>query len=155
MPCVIWWIPAPQGIRARETLQKGLEKAIQEKLQNTQGKDYADALDILIESGKEHGKELTMQELKVNVLPATPLSSGLGLPAQQSMGWSRVDFLGAELRWSVRAGGLQCVAGAAGEPCPGGARCQQAGCFPSGCIHHTQSLLKSISTGYQKTVQAC
>ncbi|XP_029819586.1 cytochrome P450 26B1 [Manacus vitellinus] len=54
-----------RGIRARETLQKGLEKAIQEKLQNTQGKDYADALDILIESGKEHGKELTMQELKL------------------------------------------------------------------------------------------
>ncbi|RMC01320.1 hypothetical protein DUI87_22109 [Hirundo rustica rustica] len=57
-----------RGIRARETLQKGLEKAIQEKLQNTQGKDYADALDILIESGKEHGKELTMQELKDGTL---------------------------------------------------------------------------------------
>ncbi|KAM3672975.1 cytochrome P450 26B1 isoform X1 [Ammospiza nelsoni] len=57
-----------KGIRARETLQKGLEKAIQEKLQNTQGKDYADALDILIESGKEHGKELTMQELKDGTL---------------------------------------------------------------------------------------
>lgn len=55
----------PQGIRAREALQKGLEKAIREKLQNTQGKDYSDALDLLIESGKEHGKELTMQELKV------------------------------------------------------------------------------------------
>uniref|UniRef100_A0A8V0YZR5 Cytochrome P450 family 26 subfamily B member 1 n=1 Tax=Gallus gallus TaxID=9031 RepID=A0A8V0YZR5_CHICK len=57
-----------KGIRARETLQRGLEKAIQEKLQNTQGKDYADALDILIESGKEHGKELTMQELKDGTL---------------------------------------------------------------------------------------
>lgn len=65
-------VPAPQGIRARETLQKGLEKAIQEKLQNTQGKDYADALDILIESGKEHGKELTMQELKVKIFPRPP-----------------------------------------------------------------------------------
>ncbi|XP_056408726.1 cytochrome P450 26B1 isoform X1 [Hyla sarda] len=53
-----------RGIRARETLLKGLEKAIQEKLQNTQGKDYTDALDVLIESGKEHGNELTMQELK-------------------------------------------------------------------------------------------
>ncbi|XP_065256681.1 cytochrome P450 26B1-like [Emys orbicularis] len=51
-----------RGIRAWEILQKGLEKAIREKLQNTQGKDYSDALDILIESGKEHGKELTMQE---------------------------------------------------------------------------------------------
>ncbi|XP_073505617.1 cytochrome P450 26B1 [Phyllobates terribilis] len=53
-----------RGIQARETLLKGLEKAIQEKLQNTQGKDYTDALDVLIESGKEHGNELTMQELK-------------------------------------------------------------------------------------------
>lgn len=55
----------PQGIQARQTLQKGLEKAIREKLQCTQGKDYSDALDILIESSKEHGKEMTMQELKV------------------------------------------------------------------------------------------
>lgn len=46
-------------------MQKGLERAIREKLQNTQGQDYSDALDLLIESGKEHGKELTMQELKV------------------------------------------------------------------------------------------
>lgn len=60
----------PQGIQARQTLQKGLEKAIREKLQCTQGKDYADALDILIESSKEHGKEMTMQELKVG--PPTP-----------------------------------------------------------------------------------
>ena len=45
----------PQGIQARQTLQKGLEKAIREKLQCTQGKDYSDALDILIESSKEHG----------------------------------------------------------------------------------------------------
>lgn len=34
-------------------------------MQCTQGKDYSDALDILIESSKEHGKEMTMQELKV------------------------------------------------------------------------------------------
>ncbi|KAL7975893.1 hypothetical protein Chor_011808 [Crotalus horridus] len=57
-----------KGIRAREILQKGLEKAIREKLQNSQGKDYLDALDLLIESGKEHGKELTMQELKDGTL---------------------------------------------------------------------------------------
>ena len=56
---------SPQGIQARQILQKGLEKAIREKLQCTQGKDYSDALDILIESSKEHGKEMTMQELKV------------------------------------------------------------------------------------------
>lgn len=59
---------SPQGIQARQTLQKGLEKAIREKLQCTQGKDYSDALDILIESSKEHGKEMTMQELKVGNL---------------------------------------------------------------------------------------
>ncbi|XP_044284953.1 cytochrome P450 26B1 isoform X2 [Varanus komodoensis] len=57
-----------KGIRAREVLQKSLEKAIREKLQSTQGKDYSDALDLLIESGKEHGKELTMQELKDGTL---------------------------------------------------------------------------------------
>uniref|UniRef100_A0A7N4PZT9 Cytochrome P450 family 26 subfamily B member 1 n=1 Tax=Sarcophilus harrisii TaxID=9305 RepID=A0A7N4PZT9_SARHA len=57
-----------RGIQARHTLQKGLEKAIREKLQSTQGKDYADALDILIESSKEHGKEMTMQELKDGTL---------------------------------------------------------------------------------------
>ncbi|KAL0621523.1 Cytochrome P450 26B1 [Plecturocebus cupreus] len=53
-----------RGIQARQILQKGLEKAIREKLQCTQGKDYSDALDLLIESSKEHGKEMTMQELK-------------------------------------------------------------------------------------------
>ncbi|XP_014396406.1 PREDICTED: cytochrome P450 26B1, partial [Myotis brandtii] len=57
-----------RGIQARQTLQKGLEKAIREKLQCTQGKDYSDALDILIESSKEHGKEMTMQELKDGTL---------------------------------------------------------------------------------------
>ncbi|KAK6493413.1 cytochrome P450 26B1-like [Huso huso] len=57
-----------KGIRARDTLQKGIEKAIREKLQSSQGKDYADALDILIESGKEHGNELSMQELKESTI---------------------------------------------------------------------------------------
>ncbi|MBN3277732.1 CP26B protein, partial [Polyodon spathula] len=59
-----------KGIRARDTLQKGIEKAIRVKLQSTQGKDYADALDILIDSGKEHGNELSMQELKSVVFAA-------------------------------------------------------------------------------------
>ncbi|KAK1175133.1 cytochrome P450 26B1-like [Acipenser oxyrinchus oxyrinchus] len=57
-----------KGIRARDTLQKGIEKAIREKLQSSQGKDYVDALDILIESGKEHGNELSMQELKESTI---------------------------------------------------------------------------------------
>ncbi|XP_012677601.1 cytochrome P450 26B1 [Clupea harengus] len=53
-----------KGIRARDTLQKMIEKAIREKPLCTQGKDYADALDVLMESAKENGAELTMQELK-------------------------------------------------------------------------------------------
>lgn len=54
-----------QGIRARDTLQKSIEKAIREKPLCSQGKDYSDALDVLMESAKENGTELTMQELKV------------------------------------------------------------------------------------------
>lgn len=76
-----------QGIQARQTLQKGLEKAIREKLQCTQGKDYSDALDILIESSKEHGKEMTMQELKVRGLPSGQQCpcSNLGQPLSDSI----------------------------------------------------------------------
>lgn len=73
--------PHHQGIQARQILQKGLEKAIREKLQCTQGKDYSDALDILIESSKEHGKEMTMQELKVGA--ASPLG-GTSAPGSVS-----------------------------------------------------------------------
>lgn len=72
---------SPQGIQARQILQKGLEKAIREKLQCTQGKDYSDALDILIESSKEHGKEMTMQELKVGA--ASPVG-GMSTPGSVS-----------------------------------------------------------------------
>lgn len=54
-----------QGIRARDSLQKSIEKAIREKPLCSQGKDYSDALDVLMESAKENGTELTMQELKV------------------------------------------------------------------------------------------
>ena len=75
----------PQGIQARQTLQKGLEKAIREKLQCTQGKDYADALDILIESSKEHGKEMTMQELKVGP-PPNPGSARARTPPRACTG---------------------------------------------------------------------
>lgn len=89
----------PQGIQARQILQKGLEKAIREKLQCTQGKDYSDALDILIESSKEHGKEMTMQELKVSPpsSPRTPpdwdrgwaISTHLCLPLTMLSAWWR------------------------------------------------------------------
>ncbi|XP_039607859.1 cytochrome P450 26B1 [Polypterus senegalus] len=53
-----------KGIQARDILQKSIEKSILEKLQCNHGKDYADALDVLIESSREHGQELCMQELK-------------------------------------------------------------------------------------------
>lgn len=64
-----------QGIRARDTLQKCIEKAIREKPLRSQGKDYSDALDVLMESAKENGTELTMQELKVTRQKNTPASS--------------------------------------------------------------------------------
>ncbi|KAK3546520.1 hypothetical protein QTP70_026375, partial [Hemibagrus guttatus] len=57
-----------KGIRARDTLQKAIEKAIREKPLCTQGKDYADALDVLLESAKENGTELSMQELKESTI---------------------------------------------------------------------------------------
>ncbi|XP_061439676.1 cytochrome P450 26B1 isoform X2 [Rhineura floridana] len=93
-----------KGIRAREALQKGLEKAIREKLQNTQGKDYSDALDILIESGKEHGKELTMQELKDGTLElifaayATTASASTSLIMQLLKHSAVLEKLREELR---------------------------------------------------------
>ncbi|GCC40776.1 hypothetical protein chiPu_0024563, partial [Chiloscyllium punctatum] len=51
-------------MRARDNLHKYLEKAISEKLQCKEDKDYSDAMDILIDSAREQGKELTLQELK-------------------------------------------------------------------------------------------
>ncbi|NXU70386.1 CP26C protein, partial [Oreotrochilus melanogaster] len=41
-----------------------MEKAIQEKLLRNNPEDHSDALDFIINSAKEHGKEFTMQELK-------------------------------------------------------------------------------------------
>ncbi|XP_023693944.1 cytochrome P450 26B1 isoform X1 [Paramormyrops kingsleyae] len=57
-----------RGIRARDALQKAIEKAIREKPLCSQGKDYTDALDVLIESSNENGMELTMQELKESTI---------------------------------------------------------------------------------------
>lgn len=54
-----------QGIKARDTLHKFMEKAVQEKLQRNNPEDHSDALDFMMNSAKEHGKEFTMQELKV------------------------------------------------------------------------------------------
>ncbi|XP_017581543.1 PREDICTED: cytochrome P450 26C1 isoform X2 [Corvus brachyrhynchos] len=57
-----------QGIKARDTLHKFMEKAIQEKLQRNNPEDHSDALDFIMNSAKEHGKELTMQELKESAI---------------------------------------------------------------------------------------
>ncbi|KAM6415545.1 cytochrome P450 26C1 [Rhynochetos jubatus] len=53
-----------KGIKARDMLHKFMEKAILEKLQRNNPEDHSDALDFIINSAKEHGKEFTMQELK-------------------------------------------------------------------------------------------
>ncbi|NXE53013.1 CP26C protein, partial [Casuarius casuarius] len=53
-----------KGIKARDMLHEYMEKAIQEKLQKNNSEDHSDALDFIINSAKEHGKEFTMQELK-------------------------------------------------------------------------------------------
>lgn len=58
-----------QGIKARDMLHEFMEKAIQEKLQRNNPEDDSDALDFIINSAKEHGKEFTMQELKVRRTP--------------------------------------------------------------------------------------
>ncbi|KAM4774801.1 cytochrome P450 26C1 [Cyanocitta cristata] len=57
-----------KGIKARDTLHKFMEKAIQEKLQRNNPEDHSDALDFIMNSAKEHGKELTMQELKESAI---------------------------------------------------------------------------------------
>ncbi|XP_065494965.1 cytochrome P450 26C1 [Caloenas nicobarica] len=57
-----------KGIKARDTLHEFMEKAIQEKLQRNNPEDHSDALDFIINSAKEHGKEFTMQELKESAI---------------------------------------------------------------------------------------
>ncbi|XP_069467463.1 cytochrome P450 26C1 [Ambystoma mexicanum] len=57
-----------KGIKARNTLHEYMEKAITEKLQNNEPGGDSDALDFMINSAKEHGKEFTMQELKESAI---------------------------------------------------------------------------------------
>ncbi|NXR05095.1 CP26C protein, partial [Sagittarius serpentarius] len=57
-----------KGIKARDMLHDFMEKAIQEKLQRNNPEDHGDALDFIINSAKEHGKEFTMQELKESAI---------------------------------------------------------------------------------------
>lgn len=65
----------PQGIKARDMLHEFMERAIQEKLQQAMSEEHSDALDFIINSAKEHGKEFTMQELKVTAAPRSSLLS--------------------------------------------------------------------------------
>ncbi|OXB72255.1 UNVERIFIED_CONTAM: hypothetical protein H355_012679 [Colinus virginianus] len=56
------------GIKARDMLHEFMERAIQEKLQRASSEEHSDALDFIINSAKEHGKEFTMQELKESAI---------------------------------------------------------------------------------------
>ncbi|XP_012987903.1 cytochrome P450 26B1 [Esox lucius] len=93
-----------KGVRARDTLQKGIEKAIREKPLCSMGKDYSDALDILLESAKENGTELSMQELKEATLElifasfATTASASTSLIMQLLRHPSVLEKLREELR---------------------------------------------------------
>ncbi|XP_053927560.1 cytochrome P450 26C1 [Cuculus canorus] len=57
-----------KGIKARDMLHEFMENAIREKLQRNNPEDHNDALDFIIKSAKEHGKEFTMQELKESAI---------------------------------------------------------------------------------------
>ncbi|XP_067899392.1 cytochrome P450 26B1-like isoform X2 [Heterodontus francisci] len=53
-----------KGIRARDRLHQYFEKVIEDMLQSSSYKEYSTALSILINSSKEHGTEMSIQELK-------------------------------------------------------------------------------------------
>lgn len=55
-----------QGIKAREILHTSMEKIIEEKMERQQAdEEYHDAFDYMLSSSKEHGHQLSVQELKV------------------------------------------------------------------------------------------
>uniref|UniRef100_A0A8D2DDI6 Cytochrome P450 26B1 n=1 Tax=Sciurus vulgaris TaxID=55149 RepID=A0A8D2DDI6_SCIVU len=143
-----------QGIQARQILQKGLEKAIREKLQCTQGKDYSDALDILIESSKEHGKEMTMQELKDGTLElifaayATTASASTSLIMQLLKHPAVLEKLREELR-------AQGILHSGGCPCEGSLRLDTlSGLRYLDCvIKEVMRLFTPISGGYRTVLQ--
>ncbi|KAM6996899.1 LOW QUALITY PROTEIN: cytochrome P450 26C1 [Tautogolabrus adspersus] len=54
-----------KGIKAREILHTNMEKIIEEKTERPQADgDYHDAFDYMLSSAKEHGHQLSIQELK-------------------------------------------------------------------------------------------
>uniref|UniRef100_A0A2R9AHR1 Cytochrome P450 26B1 n=1 Tax=Pan paniscus TaxID=9597 RepID=A0A2R9AHR1_PANPA len=143
-----------RGIQARQILQKGLEKAIREKLQCTQGKDYSDALDLLIESSKEHGKEMTMQELKDGTLElifaayATTASASTSLIMQLLKHPTVLE----KLRDELRAHG---ILHSGGCPCEGTLRLDTlSGLRYLDCvIKEVMRLFTPISGGYRTVLQ--
>ncbi|XP_077311332.1 cytochrome P450 26C1 [Lithobates pipiens] len=57
-----------KGINARKTLHQYMEEAIKDKITRRDPELCEDALDYLIDSAKENGKELNMQELKESAI---------------------------------------------------------------------------------------
>ncbi|XP_061830677.1 cytochrome P450 26C1 [Nerophis lumbriciformis] len=54
-----------KGIKAREILHSNMEKIIEEKMERQQAQDeHLDAFDYMLSSAKEHGQDLSIQELK-------------------------------------------------------------------------------------------
>ncbi|XP_045920973.1 cytochrome P450 26B1 [Micropterus dolomieu] len=54
-----------KGIKAREILHTSMEKIIEEKMERQQAdEEYHDAFDYMLSSSKEHGHQLSVQELK-------------------------------------------------------------------------------------------
>ncbi|XP_032808017.1 cytochrome P450 26B1-like [Petromyzon marinus] len=53
-----------KGLKARKVLHGYLDKLLRDKLERPEFKESQDAMDILISSAKEHGKEMSMLELK-------------------------------------------------------------------------------------------
>lgn len=74
-------LPVHQGIRARDQLYQHLDEAIAEKLPEEQRAEPRDALHLIINSARELGQELSVQELKVG--DGRPLLSPLTLLPQK------------------------------------------------------------------------
>ncbi|XP_056148249.1 cytochrome P450 26C1 [Lampris incognitus] len=53
-----------KGIKAREILHANMEQIIEEKMRRQQAEEYCDAFDYIVHSAKEHGHQLSTQELK-------------------------------------------------------------------------------------------
>uniref|UniRef100_A0A8D2DDN6 Cytochrome P450 26B1 n=1 Tax=Sciurus vulgaris TaxID=55149 RepID=A0A8D2DDN6_SCIVU len=141
-------------VRERCPWEEGAGKAIREKLQCTQGKDYSDALDILIESSKEHGKEMTMQELKDGTLElifaayATTASASTSLIMQLLKHPAVLEKLREELR-------AQGILHSGGCPCEGSLRLDTlSGLRYLDCvIKEVMRLFTPISGGYRTVLQ--